>query len=217
DRARDGVTAEFLARVDVRDVDFNRGQTGTGDRVAQGYAGVRESGAVQDDAGGARFAESGDVIDQRPLVIGLEERDVDTERLRLVAQALLEVRQRGMTIDFRLTTTESVEIRPVDDGNGFHAVACARRRVKLERVVRGNELPRKPETRRKLLGERADPEHFRGIVAAQVKVQPFFLRAVEEVFLHLAGDERIHAGGGQLAADAGSAAGEDRNGAGCFG
>src|SRR2546423_10835892 len=75
---------------------------------------------MDDDAGraGTLLLEE---IDQLPLVIALEEADLETELARPVLDDLLQVFLGPRPVDVRLALAQQVEVRTVDDHDALHA------------------------------------------------------------------------------------------------
>jgi hypothetical protein len=77
---RHGVAAEFLALADVGDVHLDGGARGDAlQGVVQGDAGVGVGAEVDDESLGAAVGERVDAVDERALVVGLEEADRHAE------------------------------------------------------------------------------------------------------------------------------------------
>src|SRR5690606_17771482 len=108
------------ALVDVRDVDLDGRHMRGEQRVAQGDTRVGEGAAIDHDALAAGVRQRGDSIDERSLVVRLEELEL-RHGAEFLPQRLLEIRQRGAAVDLRLPLAEPVEVRAVEDGDGFHS------------------------------------------------------------------------------------------------
>ena len=118
---RHGVAAEFLALADVGDVHLDGGARGDAlQGVVQGDAGVGVGAEVDDESLGAAVGERVDAVDERALVVGLEEADRHAELPGLGADESLKVLERGRAVDLRLALAEPVEIGTVKDGDFFH-------------------------------------------------------------------------------------------------
>ena len=83
--------AEFLALLDVGNVHLDGGAADALQRVMQGDARVRVGPEIHDEALGAGVGEGMDRVDQRALVVGLEELHRHAEPPRLGADEPLEI------------------------------------------------------------------------------------------------------------------------------
>ena len=107
------VTVRF-ARGDVADVDFDGRNADGAQGVGDGDAGVGVGGRVDDDAV-ARSQRLLDTVDDRALVVALEELTAHASALAVGADQFFQIGQRFMSVDFRLAAPEHVHVRAVDD------------------------------------------------------------------------------------------------------
>ena len=109
-----GMVAEFLAAVDVREVQLDHRQLAGQQGIHDGDRGVGVAGRIDDDGGvaGARLLDPGD---QFALVVGLAEIDLDAERIAPRAGLRLDVGQGLGTVDLRLARAQHVQVRSVQD------------------------------------------------------------------------------------------------------
>jgi hypothetical protein len=68
----------------------------------------------------------------------------------------------------------------------------------LERVVRGDERPRKPELRRRRRRQGAHAVRLGGVMAAEIQVEPLLLGDVVPLLAQFPGDKRVNAGAHEL-------------------
>ena len=89
-------------------------QLGGVQRVEQGHRRMGIGAGIDDDCRIA-LARGLDAVDQHALVIALGEFDNKVQALGLGAARRLDVRQRLMAVDLRLTLSQHVEVRPVQN------------------------------------------------------------------------------------------------------
>ena len=110
----DGRLSEFLAGVDVAEVDFDDGQPDAGDRVAEGDGVVGESARVDDDRVGP-LSVFLDRVDEDAFVIGLEDADFDVEFGRLGFDFDIDVGEGLFAVEFRFAEPGHVQVWSVED------------------------------------------------------------------------------------------------------
>lgn len=115
----EGDVAEGLAAVEVGDVDLDGGAGGAEEGVAEGDAGVGEGAAVDDNAIDAGIGGGGDAVEEGALVVALEKIEMGV-RGEFGAEGGFEVGEGGGAVDLGLTFAEAVEVRAVEDEEGFH-------------------------------------------------------------------------------------------------
>ena len=118
-----GVPAKFFALLDVGNVHLDGGAADALQRVMQGDARVRVGPKIHDEALGAGVGEGMDRVDQRALVVGLEELHRHAELPRLGTDEPLEILQGGRAVDFRLALAKPVQVGAVEDRDLLHGVA----------------------------------------------------------------------------------------------
>ena len=89
------------------------------ERVENGDARVRISRWVDDDAVHRAIGRLNG-IDDRALVVGLEQLDLHARFARRCADEILQCGKIAAAVDGGLTQTEQVQVRPIDDEK-FHA------------------------------------------------------------------------------------------------
>ena len=106
---------EFLAGVDIGQVNFHNGHFGRGDRIAECDAGMRVACGVDYDhiSLADRILDPGD---QSAFVIALAELNV-RPAFGLFAHGTFNVRQRGRAVDFWLPLPQQVEVGAVEEEN----------------------------------------------------------------------------------------------------
>src|SRR5687768_14790629 len=112
------VTSFGLARVDVRDVDLDKRHADAGQRISKRQAGVRvragiHEGAVDPPTHGV------DALDQLPFPVLLRELELDAQLLRDVAQFSLDIFERLVPVNLRLSRAEQVQIGAIENSD-FH-------------------------------------------------------------------------------------------------
>src|SRR5438093_11934787 len=90
---------ERLAARGVREMDLDERPLHGGERVAQGDRGVRQATRVDDRHVEVALVEA---VDERALVVALEEREVEPERRRRGAHRLVDLLERLRAVDLRL-------------------------------------------------------------------------------------------------------------------
>src|SRR5258708_21647141 len=130
--------AERLARVDVGQVDLDDGFGEAARRVEQGDAGVGEGAAVE-DAGVGAVALLLEDVDQGALVVVLLKADVDGIARGSITEHLLDVGQRGGSVDLGLTATQSAQVGAIEDQNSTHA--CCTRAIAPATAASGTTWP----------------------------------------------------------------------------
>ncbi len=106
------MVAERLARVDVAHVHLDGGQIHRRDGVAQGVGVVGQRAGVDQDAVGP-IARGVDRVNQRALVVRLEDTQLDPRLIRRRLQHRVDLVQRRAAIDARLARAEQVQVRSV--------------------------------------------------------------------------------------------------------
>jgi hypothetical protein len=101
-------------------MDFHRGQGHSADGVANGDAGMRVGGRV-DDNGGVTLSRLADPIHDHALVVGLGEIHLHAQFARTPRHAAANIRQRRASIDRRFPLTEQVQVWAIDEKNS-HAI-----------------------------------------------------------------------------------------------
>lgn len=131
---------KFFAFLDVGNVDFDRGFTGSGKRIAQSDTGVRIRTEVYDKRIHAAIGERVDLIDERAFVIGLKEGGGVAARFGFGTDHLLKILERGVAVDVGLAFAEAIEIGAVKDGDFYHEWATKKhtKYTKVERVFLGS-------------------------------------------------------------------------------
>lgn len=119
-----GMLAEGFAAVDVREVDFGKGDGDGGECVAQGNAGMGEGSGVDDDVIDFVFACGVDEVDEDAFVVVLDEFEVVAEAGRHFAEAVFDAVEGVMPVVRRFAAAEQVEVGAVDDKNERHRVCC---------------------------------------------------------------------------------------------
>src|SRR3984893_998936 len=131
-----GMMAEALAREDVADVDLDDRHFDRGDRVANGDRGVGIGTGIDDDAGGLAGAGLVDQVDDLAFVVRRTEFELEPMAGGGVAAELLHVRERRAAIGLRLARAEEIEVRAVEDVDGFrHERAVAGAGTLLEKTT----------------------------------------------------------------------------------
>src|SRR5690606_6021422 len=105
---------DFLAPVDVRDMELDDRSWEHLQRVEQRNRPERQAGRIDDDAG-ADIDRLMDPVDELMLCIGLMEPQRPVAG-RFSAHCLDLVERRG-PVDFRLTLAQAIEVWPVEDKN----------------------------------------------------------------------------------------------------
>ncbi len=133
------MVAKGLAFVHVRDMHLKNRPLKSVERVENGHRSMGISSRVNDDPCGflARFV---DPVDELPLDVGLQQNTVEPEAARDLEAARLNIAQRVITVDFRLSLTQKVQVRPIEDidfarrgrahGSGLSLCRCAVRQVR---------------------------------------------------------------------------------------
>ena len=101
------------------------------ERVEKRDAGVRKPACVEHHAV-SHAARRVEPVDERPLVVGLKARDGRSTQSTLVHDRNVNLRERGVTVNFWFADTEKVEVWTVQDE---HAPS-RRRHVGLSSVRR---------------------------------------------------------------------------------
>ena len=113
---------ERLARRGVGQVDLDERSLHPQQRVPQRDARVREAGRVDDRDVEVALVQP---VDQRALMVRLEEVDVETERGRVRRQAGVDLVERLVAVDLGLARAEQVEVRSLEDQHARHAATSA--------------------------------------------------------------------------------------------
>jgi hypothetical protein len=106
------MAAPFFARVTVGHVHFDHGEGHGLDRVVQRHAELRQPARIEDRAGRVVHVLM-ERIDQRALVVRLEEDQLDLELLRHLFQLPVDVGERHRAVDVRLAAAKQVQVRAV--------------------------------------------------------------------------------------------------------
>ena len=106
------MVAEFLTRVDVRDVNLDHGQAGPSDGVMQRDGGVRVGTRIDDNAC-AGVARGVDFVDHRAFVVGLYAVHRDAQLGGDGVAIRFDVGQCFCTIDAGLSCAEQIQVRAV--------------------------------------------------------------------------------------------------------
>src|SRR3954454_1494891 len=101
--------AKAFASMNIGKMDLDRRSGAAGDGIAQSDRGVGVGAGIDDDARALR-SRLLDPVDQLSFVVGLEERDRNSQGLSLVAHELLDVRQRGAAVNLRLSAAEHIDV-----------------------------------------------------------------------------------------------------------
>jgi len=109
---------EAFASVDVADVNFDRGNLGSADRVAKGDARMGVSAGIEYDAVAFAVCQLGYLVDQSSFVIRLEE--VEFSLRKLGTQLVRQIVQGGGAVNFRLSFAKAIEIGAIQDSDAFH-------------------------------------------------------------------------------------------------
>src|ERR1700674_290187 len=114
--------AEFLARVDIREVHLHDRERERLEAVEERQRVVGQGPGIDDDAGraGGLLLQE---VDDLALVVALEEADLEAQLLGFGAHGLVEVVEGARPVDVRLPPAEQVQVRPVDDDDPLHASA----------------------------------------------------------------------------------------------
>jgi len=115
--------AERLARMHIRQVHLDERDRHRRQRVAQRHAGVGEGGRVDHDEGGAVGARGVDALDQQVLGIGLHAAQAMPGRLRLRAQARINLRQGGAPVHGGFAFAQEIEVGTVKNEDIGHRCA----------------------------------------------------------------------------------------------
>ena len=85
---------------------------------------MREPAGVDDNAVDAVARSGVDAVDQRPFVVGLEGVQGGAETGRVGFTRGFDVRERGVSVDVWLAGAEEVEVRAVEEEDGFDHFGC---------------------------------------------------------------------------------------------
>jgi hypothetical protein len=107
--------AECFARMDVRQMDLNKGDAGGGERIAQGHAGVGQAGRVNKDKGDFFLHCRLHPTDELMFGITLKKLDSMCGGMGLFGELAVNALQTVVTIVLRLAHTEQVEVRSIQD------------------------------------------------------------------------------------------------------
>ena len=114
DARHERVLAELLPCEDVREVHLDDGQPRSRERIAQRDTRVSQAAGIDEDAVGPGSGLL-DAVDQRPLVIRLEELDLGAPLLGRRGEISVDLLQAGGAVDLGLAGAEQVEVRTVQD------------------------------------------------------------------------------------------------------
>jgi hypothetical protein len=114
DRGHVGELPEGLARVDIREVHLDHGQTRCHQGIPQCDARMRESAGIDQDAVGVADGLL-DPIDELALMVRLDGLDFDTEVLGHRREIGIDIGQGLGPIDLGLAFSEQIQIGTVDD------------------------------------------------------------------------------------------------------
>ena len=109
------LVTEWLARVDVADVDLDDGGSNGGNSVGNGYRRVGVAASVEHDAAVVK-AHRLQPVHNLALDIALE--DVNRVLGKLLDEFLQILVERAVAIDLGLTLAHEVQVGPVDDVDG---------------------------------------------------------------------------------------------------
>src|SRR3989304_5826971 len=109
----DGVMAELLSRVDVRDGHLHERQADRRQGIAQGKAVVGESAGVDHGTVGAG-SFSLQEVDDLALAVRLEGADISPHLARAPAAPVFDLGEGEGAVPLRLSLAEGVQVRPVD-------------------------------------------------------------------------------------------------------
>ncbi len=108
-----GMFAEWLACMRVRQMHLDKWGLYRCKGIAQGNAGMGESGWVDQDEAGSVIPCGLDAIDQLVFGIGLEGLQLVPDLCGALAKAGIDLFERRTAIDSRLAFTEQIQIRTV--------------------------------------------------------------------------------------------------------
>ena len=112
----EGLVPELLPGRRIGEVNLHHRQTHPGEAVSQGDAGMGESGRIDEDSldlsGGIL-----QVIQDFPLVVGLEEIQLDTQLPGHLPELSVDLFQRVCAVDVGLPLTQQAKVGSVDDGD----------------------------------------------------------------------------------------------------
>ena len=113
--------AKLFAAINIGNVDFDRPQLRTEERIAQGYTGVSEGGAIDHDALDTIFGQCRDVINQRTFVVALKKGELGLIS-EVGGELGFQAGQSGGAVDLGFAFTEAIEVGTVEDGDAFHGL-----------------------------------------------------------------------------------------------
>lgn len=135
------MVAERLTRKHIGQVYLDERNSHRRKRIAQRNAGMRKRPGVAQDRRSPVLARLMYTTDQFVLGVGLEPGQLVSCRVRAIGQLLIDVSQRFVTIDFRLTCAQQIEVGSMQDQD-----FCQRRRPDRARIFRSSKCARSPQT-----------------------------------------------------------------------
>ena len=114
---------EFLAGVNIGEMNFDGGDADGGDGIPKSDAGMGVGGGVDNEDAEATFGLL-DPSDQLSFEVGLSELDLGSRLERLFPDLSLDFSQSGMAVNLWLPLAEQVQVRPVEEEDS-HSVPKA--------------------------------------------------------------------------------------------
>lgn len=106
---------EFLTRVYIAYMYFNRRKPYRLQRIADGYTGVCIRRRIDHDSIGPVEKRFADAIHQRAFAVALEKVHFHTQLLRDFPQACFNLRQSDGSVHFHLAATEKIQVGSIDN------------------------------------------------------------------------------------------------------
>ena len=115
------MTPEGLTRKDVRQMYLDKRDAGSGQRVAQGHTGMRESGRIENNEADLFVHGRLHPVYQLVLGVALEKRNCVAGRGGALFEALVDFIQANVPVDLRFTRAKEVQVGSIDYQELSHA------------------------------------------------------------------------------------------------